>query len=169
MSETTQMAVMTTMKCEPNQSSRWPLSRTTCMAPKAEGEQAESDEINTEAFAFFLLHVRRIADEHVGEQERNDADRNIDEENPAPIEIVSDPSAERGTDCWREHHGHAVHREGHAAFSRLETCPRESPARWVASRRRPRPAARETQSACVRLGARPQRNELIVKSATHDM
>ena len=33
MSETTQMTVMMMMKFEPNQSSRWPLSRTTCIAP----------------------------------------------------------------------------------------------------------------------------------------
>ena len=77
--------------------------------------------INTEAVAFFLLHVRGIADEHVGEQQGNDADGNIDEENPAPIEIVSDPSAERGTDGRSEHHGHAVNGKSHAALTRLES------------------------------------------------
>src|SRR6202795_1526591 len=62
---------------------------------ETEGEEAEADVINAEASAFLLLHVGGIADEHIGEQQRNDADGNIDEENPAPVEIVSNPAAER--------------------------------------------------------------------------
>src|SRR5271170_7659287 len=88
---------------------------------EAESEEAEADVINAEASAFLLLHIGRIADEHVGEQQRNDADGNIDEENPAPIEIVGDPSAEGGADGRSEHYGHAVNGESHAAFSRLES------------------------------------------------
>src|SRR5271163_2795117 len=88
---------------------------------EAEGEQAETDVINAEAGAFLLLHVGRIADQHIGENQRNDTDGNVDEENPAPVEIVSDPSAEGGTDRRSEHHGHAVNGESHSAFSRLES------------------------------------------------
>src|SRR5271155_2680604 len=57
---------------------------------EAEGEEAEADVINAEASAFLLLHVGGIADEHIGEQQRNDANGNVDEENPAPVEIVGD-------------------------------------------------------------------------------
>ena len=88
---------------------------------EAEGEQAEADVINTESGAFLLPHVRWIADEHVGEQQRNDSDGNIDEENPAPVEIVGDPAAEGGTDGRSEHDRHAVNGEGHAALSGLES------------------------------------------------
>ena len=35
-----------TMKFEPNQSSRWPLSSTTCSVPKPEGHQPEADVID---------------------------------------------------------------------------------------------------------------------------
>ena len=88
---------------------------------EAQREEAEADVIDFEAFAFFLLHVRRIGDEHVGEQQGNYADGNIDEENPAPIEIVGDPSAESGTDRRREHDGHAVNGECHAAAGGFES------------------------------------------------
>src|SRR5580700_2449916 len=57
---------------------------------ETESEQAEADVINAEAGAFFLFHVGRIADQHIGEDQRNNADRNVDEKNPAPVEIVSD-------------------------------------------------------------------------------
>src|ERR1700691_3543239 len=87
---------------------------------QAEGEQAQADVVNAEASAFLLLHVRRIADKHVGKNQRNDADGNIDEENPAPIEIVCDPSDERGTDRRGQYDRHAVNGESHAAFTRLE-------------------------------------------------
>src|SRR5271155_3097429 len=88
---------------------------------EAECEQAEADVIHAEAGAFLLLHVGRIADEHVGEQQRNDAYGDVDEENPAPVEIVGDPSAQGGADGRSEHHRHAVNGEGHAAFSRFES------------------------------------------------
>src|ERR1700733_13720993 len=81
---------------------------------QAQGEQAQADVVNAEAGAFLLLHVGRIADQHVGQNQRNDADGNIDEENPAPIEIVGDPSAERGTDRRGQH-------DRHPAFTRFES------------------------------------------------
>ena len=45
---------------------------------------------------------------------------NIDEEDPAPREIVGDPSAQRGADGWRKHRHEAIEREGLPAFMRLK-------------------------------------------------
>src|SRR5271154_3809794 len=52
----------------------------------------------------------------MGEVERDEADGDVDVENPAPAVIVGDPAADGGTDRGRDYHGHAVHSEGHAAF-----------------------------------------------------
>ena len=49
-------------------------------------------------------------------EEREQADRHVDEKDPAPAEIVGDPAAERGPDGGRDDHGHAVNGEGHAAL-----------------------------------------------------
>ena len=85
-----------------------------------EREQSQPNEIDPEGFILFLLHVRGIGDQQIGQQQRNDSHRNIDEENPAPVEIVGNPSAQRRTDGRSQHHGHAVNRESHAAPSRFE-------------------------------------------------
>ncbi len=49
-------------------------------------------------------------------REGKDADRDIDEENPAPGEVIGDPSAKSGPDCGSGDYGDAVNREGHAAL-----------------------------------------------------
>src|ERR1019366_2228432 len=51
-----------------------------------------------------------------GKQQGNNPDRNVDKKNPAPGEVVGDPSAERGTDGRRGDYGEAVDREGPAAL-----------------------------------------------------
>ena len=66
----------------------------------------------------FLREPRRIFHQAVRQEERQHADRQIDEEDPVPVVVVGDPAAERGADGGRHHDGHAVHREGHAAFFR---------------------------------------------------
>ena len=45
---------------------------------------------------------------------------NVDEEDPAPGEVVGDPAAERGADGGREHGDEAVESEGLTALVRLE-------------------------------------------------
>src|SRR5208282_3784696 len=44
----------------------------------------------------------------------------IDEENPAPGEVVGDPAAERRTDGWRHHHCDAINGKRHAALGGRE-------------------------------------------------
>ncbi len=87
---------------------------------EADGKQPESDVINAEIRAAAFFHVRRIGDQHIGEEQRDDSDGNIDEENPAPIEIVGNPAAQSGADRGRQNHGHAVNGERHAALFRRE-------------------------------------------------
>ena len=104
----------------------------------------------------------------IGQQQRNNSDRNIDEENPAPVEIVGDPPAQRGTDRRRQHHGHAVNRESHAALSGFKRVGQDGLFAGLQTA-----AAGTLQNAeddqRVRFGAIPHRNELIVNMATQDM
>ncbi len=64
----------------------------------------------------FALEFRGIGNHAVRENQRNDADRNIDEENPAPGKAVGDPSAQRRADGRRGDDRHAVERESRGAL-----------------------------------------------------
>ena len=55
-------------------------------------------------------------DEAAGEEEREDADGNVDEEDPAPVVVVGDPAAEDGADGRGSDDGDGVEREGGGAF-----------------------------------------------------
>ena len=54
------------------------------------------------------------------QNEGQNADRNVDEEDPAPGEVVGDPAAEGGSDGRREHGNEAVERKGLSALLRLK-------------------------------------------------
>ena len=162
------------MKLLSNQSSVWPRSSTTSRHANA---------IATEEMpqpSIFSLPPRRAASTsrvNSGGSETSrlvriseiDADGNVDEENPAPAPVIGDPSAERRADGRRGDDRHAVEREGGGAFrggKRVdEDCLLD---------RREAAAADSLQacgrkSAAPRLGAKPQRSELTVKSATQIM
>ena len=62
------------------------------------------------------LEVGRVFDHAVGEIEREQADGDVDEEDPVPVEVVGDPAAEGGADGGRDDDGHAVDGEGLAAL-----------------------------------------------------
>ena len=64
--------------------------------------------------------VGRVFDEAIGEIEREDADRDVEEEDPAPGVVVDDPAADGGAEDGGRDDGDAVHGEGHAAFLRRE-------------------------------------------------
>ena len=57
----------------------------------------------------------------IHQEQRQNADRQIDVEDPAPGVVVRDPAAQRRADGRRQHRGDAVKREGHAAFLRRES------------------------------------------------
>ena len=66
--------------------------------PNGDAERAKAKKI--EALA---LGVAGLVDEHKDADERNDADRQIDVEHPAPVVIVGQPTAERGADDRADH------------------------------------------------------------------
>ena len=89
-------------------------------AAHSQGEKTEADVIHVAQLGRVGLDPRRIFDEARDQNEGENADGNIDEEDPAPGEVVGDPAAERGADGRREHGDEAVEREGLAALVRLE-------------------------------------------------
>src|SRR5437762_1820599 len=86
-------------------------------AAQAETDQSDADVVDAETFSqLSALHVGRIADQKRREQQRKNADRNVDVKNPAPGKIVSDPAAEPGADGRRDDDGDAIYSESHAAL-----------------------------------------------------
>jgi methylmalonyl-CoA epimerase len=79
-------------------------------------EQAESPVVDAFAALTDFCHVGRVFDEALGEDERKDADRDIEEEEPAPACVVDDPATDGGAERGGEDDGHSVDGEGHAAF-----------------------------------------------------
>jgi len=67
------------------------------------------------------------------------ADRNIDEENPAPAKIVVIQPPSVGPMAGGHDYGNAVNGECHAAFGMREGIDKNGPAKSVASLLRPRP------------------------------
>ncbi len=107
------MMERTTMKCDSNQSSRW--------RSQAQGYEAETDVVDFGFAEFAAMEIWRVLNQARGEQQRDDSDRDVDEENPAPGEVVGDPSAEGGADGGSGDNGDAVDGEGHAAFGGRES------------------------------------------------
>ena len=64
--------------------------------------------------SFVARDVRRIVDERGGEKDREQADGNIDEEDPAPRIVVGDPAAQGGANDGSDDNAHAVDGHGHA-------------------------------------------------------
>ena len=91
-------------------------------AAEAQTNQTQANVIDAEAFAELdAFHIRGIGDQKIRQAQREDADGNVDVENPAPGKIVGDPAAERGPDGGCDDYGHAVNGESHATFGRLES------------------------------------------------
>src|ERR1700690_197366 len=87
-------------------------------ASYAQCDQAEAHEIYLQVLGLFFAEFERgwVFDHAVAEVEREQADGEIDEEDPVPVEVVGDPAAEGGADSGRDDDGHAVEREGLAAL-----------------------------------------------------
>src|SRR3984885_15122378 len=102
-----------------------PVIALTFVEDDLKGSEAERDE--TEAgvvdagFAkLAALEVGRILDEARGEKQRNNSDWNIDKENPAPGEVVGNPTAERRADGRCHDNGDAIDGERHSPFGGCE-------------------------------------------------
>src|SRR5277367_444743 len=69
-------------------------------AADAERNQAYSNVVDTvpATAAALLLHplfkIRRILDEMIGEQQRDNSDRNVDIEDPAPAVVICNPTSQ---------------------------------------------------------------------------
>src|ERR1700722_2253963 len=90
-------------------------------AREGHGDGENSPAIDFEFAAFprgfdFFCELRRISQQIAGEDQRHDADRDIDEEDPAPAPVIGDPAAERRADGGRGDDGHAVEGEGCCAL-----------------------------------------------------
>src|ERR1700722_4313416 len=84
-----------------------------------DGENSPAVDFEFAAFARgfdFFCELRWIRKQIAGEDERDDADRDIDEEDPAPAPVIGDPAAERRADGRSGDDGHAVERESGGAF-----------------------------------------------------
>src|SRR4030095_1890132 len=88
-------------------------------AAEAEADQSDADVVDAKTlFDLSALHVGRITHEQRREQQRENADRNVDVKNPPPGKIVSNPAAEARADGRRDDDSNAVHGECHAALLR---------------------------------------------------
>src|SRR5258708_33011750 len=83
---------------------------------EAERDQTEPDVVDLRFAQLTALEVWRILNEPRCQQERKNADGDINEENPAPAEVVGDPTPERGTNGRSHNHGHAIDGKCHAAL-----------------------------------------------------
>src|SRR4029077_5703867 len=62
----------------------------------------------------------RVLDQTRGQQQRQDPDRNVDEENPAPGVVVGNPPAEGGSNRGPHHHRNSVYGKSHSTFGGRE-------------------------------------------------
>ena len=125
-----------------------PLVEHDLSAPRPTAISAEADVVDAaRSFALRGDEVRRIRDHRAAEQQRDDADRDVDEEDPAPGEVVGDEAAQRRSDRRRQHHRHAVDGEGHAALRGREGVGQDRLLAGRRGRRRRAPAGRGRRSA----------------------
>src|SRR5580704_15675138 len=75
---------------------------------EAQRNEAQADVIDPCFVKLAALEIWWILNEPGGKQDRKNADGNVDEENPAPAEIVGYPSAQGVTDGGRSDDGDTV-------------------------------------------------------------
>src|SRR5260370_29340259 len=68
----------------------------------------------------FPCELRRVRNNPLRQKQRDNPDRDVDKEDPAPTPVVSDPSAERRSDDRSRNDGHAVERERRRPLLRRE-------------------------------------------------
>ena len=89
--------------------------------PEAHGDQQNADVVDGQPAAaargFYLFHeLRRIGDQLAGQHQTEQPDGDVDKEDPAPGEVIGNPSAERRSDRRRRDDGHAVQGERRGAL-----------------------------------------------------
>ena len=94
-------------------------------------EKREADVVECEEIFLIGLGVGRIFNEPLREKEGQDADGNIDIEDPVPRVVVGNPSAERWADGGRENCDQSIERESEAALRRLERIRHDGLRHWL--------------------------------------
>src|ERR1700693_6123137 len=89
-------------------------------AAHGDGEEAQAKEVHVFEELAVGLDPWWIFDEACDEEECQEADGNVDEEDPAPGEVVGDPAAKSRADGGSEDGDKAVEGEGLPTFVRLE-------------------------------------------------
>src|ERR1700691_3566582 len=79
-------------------------------------QQADADVVDAVEIVPVRLLEGRIFNQPVGEEQRQDADRNVDVEDPVPGVIVGDPSAQGWPDGGRQHRDQSVQGKCEAAL-----------------------------------------------------
>ena len=97
-----------------------PLVEHDLQRPDGDGEQAQTDAVDAAEFLADALEVGRVFNDAAGENDGENADGDIEEEDPAPAIVVGDPAADGGPDGGCHHDGHPVEGERDAAFFRRE-------------------------------------------------
>ena len=98
-----------------NQSFCSPRSRQNCSAASAIAEQREAEHVELALVGFGLGH------EAHHDQDAQDADRQVDQEHPAPVVIVGQPAAEHRPEDRADHHAAAEQRHRLAVlFARVD-------------------------------------------------
>src|ERR1700691_6021852 len=103
-----------------------PIIALSLIEDNLQGAQTERHEAQTNVVDFSFAELASfkkgwILNEPRGQQNRNDPDRNIDEKNPAPGEVVGDPSAERRPNRRCGDYSNAINRESHAPLLRFKS------------------------------------------------
>src|SRR5579863_7432063 len=68
-----------------------------------------------------FLEIRRILDHPIRQYQRDDADRYVDQKNPAPGDVVNDKATQGWSDHRRQNHRHPVNRERHSELIRRKS------------------------------------------------
>ncbi len=103
------------------------------------------------------------------EEQRDDPDRNIDEKDPVPTVVVSNPAAKRWANCGGDDNRHTINRKAHVPLFGGEGIGKDRLFAWSETSASEALHRRETAISMGRLVARPQSMELSVKSTTHAM
>ena len=159
---------MSTMKCEPNQSSRWPLSSTTCRAPKPSASSPRPMKSTRNVLLlFFFMYGGSVISRLVSSMEMMPTGILMKKiQRQLKLSVIQPPSVgpiAGASTTAMPYTANAMPRLRGSKVSARIAC--------SLGCRPPPPAPCNTRQIInvARFGASPQRNELIVNNATQDM
>ena len=142
---------------ESNQSSSLPLSSMICSAPTQTTSSAEADVVDRQLARRGLA----LAVDRPGERRGDQADRDVDVEDPRPRDVVGDPAAEQRPGDRRDQRRHRPHRHRRARPWRADSSTAAASATAGSSARRPKPCSTRKAISIADVGrqaAQPRRD-----------